>query len=64
MVKPGIETYSEEEQWRSRHQGSDRPFAIGGTKAEQQQRGRDAAQREGVEHIIKNLDGTVHKSDP
>ncbi|YCK79786.1 DUF2188 domain-containing protein (plasmid) [Arthrobacter sp. D3-18] len=61
-MKPGIETYNQDGQWRSRRQGSDRPFAVGGTKAEQQQRGRDAARRDGVEHIIKNLDGTIDQT--
>ncbi|MBT2586518.1 DUF2188 domain-containing protein [Arthrobacter sp. ISL-95] len=59
MAKPSVETYYEEGQWRSRRQGTDTPFAVGGSRAEQQQRGRQAAQRDGVEHIIKNPDGVI-----
>ncbi|MFK0040419.1 DUF2188 domain-containing protein [Paenarthrobacter sp. NPDC090517] len=62
LVKPGGETYNRDGQWRSRRQGSDQPFAVGGTKAEQQQRGQDAARRVGVEHIIRNLDGTIDQT--
>ncbi|TQN44139.1 uncharacterized protein DUF2188 [Blastococcus colisei] len=59
MAKPSVETYNEDGQWKSRRQGSDRAFAVGGTKAEQQAQGREAAKRDGVEHVIKNLDGTI-----
>ena len=59
MAKQGIETYHEGEQWKSRRQGSTRAFATGGTKAEQQAVGRQAARRDGAEHIIKKLDGTI-----
>ncbi|YCK79740.1 DUF2188 domain-containing protein (plasmid) [Arthrobacter sp. D3-18] len=62
-MKPGVETYNQDGQWRSRRQGSDGPFAVGGTKAEQQQRGQDAARRDGVEHIIRNLDGTIDRTN-
>ncbi len=57
--KKPIETYHEGGQWKSRRQGSDRAFAVGGTKAEQTAQGREAAKRDGVEHIIKKLDGTI-----
>lgn len=59
MGKSGIETYNEDGQWKSRRQGSSRAFDVGGTKAEQQATGREAAKRDGVEHTIKNLDGTI-----
>lgn len=59
MSKANVETYNEDGQWKSRRQGSGRAFAVGGTKAEQQATGRDAAKRDGVEHLIKNLDGTI-----
>lgn len=57
--KKTIETYHEGGQWRSRRQGSNRALSVGGTKAEQVAKGRAAAQRDGVEHIIKKLDGTI-----
>ncbi len=59
MSKPNIETYNEDGQWKSRREGNARAFAVGGTKAEQQSEGRTAAKRDGVEHTIKNLDGTI-----
>ncbi|MET3367399.1 UNVERIFIED_CONTAM: hypothetical protein ABIE34_000620 [Jeotgalibacillus campisalis] len=54
-----IETYNEDGQWKSRRQGSSRAFDVGGTKAAQQATGRETAKRDGVEHAIKNLDGTI-----
>ena len=59
MAKASIETYHEDGQWKSRRQGSGQAFAVGGTKNEQIAQGREAAQRDGVEHSIKNLDGTI-----
>jgi len=59
MSKPNIETYNDGGEWKSRRVGSGRAFAAGGTKAEQQAQGRNAAVRDGVEHVIKKLDGTI-----
>jgi len=69
MSKPDIETFHEDGQWKSRRQGSDRAATVGGTKAEQVAQGREAAERDGVEHVIKKLDGTIgakdsHGNDP
>jgi uncharacterized protein DUF2188 len=59
VARPGIETYHEDGQWKSRRQGASRAFAAGGTKAEQTAEGRAAAKRDGVEHAIKKLDGSI-----
>lgn len=59
MAKKPIETYHEDGQWKSRRQGNDRAFSVGGNKAEQTAQGRAAAQRDGVEHTIKKMDGTI-----
>ncbi|MGZ2224309.1 DUF2188 domain-containing protein [Glutamicibacter nicotianae] len=59
MTKPSIETYYENNQWKSRRQSSERAFSVGGTKAEQQATGRAAAQKDRVEHLIKKQDGTI-----
>lgn len=59
MSKPNIETYNDDGEWKSRRVGSSRAFATGGTKAQQQAQGRAAAERDGVEHVIKKLDGTI-----
>ena len=63
MGKPGIETYNEGGDWKSRRQGRDRAFSVGGTKAEQTSLGRDTAKRDGVEHTIKNMDGTISQKN-
>ncbi|OMH32556.1 DUF2188 domain-containing protein [Tersicoccus sp. Bi-70] len=59
MAGKPIETYHEDGQWKSRREGSERAFQVGGTKAEQTAQGRAAAQRDGVEHIINKMDGTT-----
>lgn len=59
MGKANIETFNDGGEWKSRRQGATRAFVVGGTKAEQQAQGREAAKRDGVEHLIKNLGGTI-----
>jgi hypothetical protein len=39
MANVAVETYPEDGEWTSRRQGSDRAFAVGGTKAEQVAKG-------------------------
>lgn len=63
MVKKPIETYHEDGQWKSRRQGNERAFNVGGNKAKQTAEGRAAAQRDGVEHTIKKMDGTIGKKN-
>ena len=59
MANKPIETYHEDGQWKSRRQGNERAFSVGGTKAEQTTLGRTAAKRDAVEHTIKKMDGTI-----
>lgn len=54
-----VETYHEDGQWRNRRQGSTDAFGVSDTKAEAVAMGRETALRDGVEHIIKNIDGTI-----
>lgn len=54
-----IETYHEDGQWKNRQQGNKRASSVHDTKAEAQPKGRDMAKDRGVEHIIKNMDGTI-----
>ena len=62
MAKGDIETYYEDGQWKNRRQGSGRAFEAGkGTKAEREASGREAAKRDGVEHIVKKQDGTIQR---
>jgi len=59
MAKGDVETYNEGGEWKSKREGSSRAFAVGGTKAEQQATGQAVAKKDGVEHVIKKLDGTI-----
>lgn len=59
MAKKNIETYREGGQWKNRAQGNQRAAGVFDTKADAQAAGRDRAQRDGVEHIIKKMDGTI-----
>jgi hypothetical protein len=59
MAKGDIETYHEDGQWKNRREGSSRAFSVGDTKAEAQADGRAAATKDGVEHVIKNMDGKI-----
>lgn len=61
--KSGIETYHENGEWKSRTQGASRAFDVGGTKAEQQAKGRARAKRDGLEHFIKNQDGRISQKN-
>lgn len=59
MAQGDVSTYNEGGEWKSKVEGSGRAAHVGGTKAEQQAIGRDMAKARGVEHVIKNLDGTI-----
>lgn len=59
MVKGDIVTYHEGDSWKSKVEGSSRAAHAGGTKAEQQQIGRNMASERGVEHTIRKMDGTI-----
>lgn len=59
MAQGDIETYHEDGTWKNKREGTDRAFGTGGTKEEAIQAGREAAQKDGVEHVIKNLDGKI-----
>ncbi|MDV7102066.1 DUF2188 domain-containing protein [Gordonia amicalis] len=59
MAVGDIETYYEDGVWKNRAQGNTRASNTGGTKDEAQARGRDMAIDRGVEHVVKNRDGTI-----
>jgi hypothetical protein len=54
-----IETYCEDGVWKTRWYHSTEPFATGGSRQRQISQGATVAQWYGVDHIIKNPDGTV-----
>lgn len=59
MAVGDIETYHEDGLWKNRVQGSERASSVHTTKAEAQAKGREMAIARGVEHFIKNMDGTI-----
>jgi hypothetical protein len=59
MPTGDIETYHEDDQWKNKVEGSDRAANVHPSKAEAQAKGREMAIARGVEHIIRNLDGTI-----
>lgn len=60
MPKGDIETYHENGRWHSRREGTgEAPFSSSATKDEAVRAGRDRARELKVEHIIKNMDGTI-----
>ncbi len=57
MAQGDIETYYEDGQWKNKREGTDRAFGAGySTKDEAAAAGREAAQADKVEHVIKNQD--------
>jgi hypothetical protein len=59
MPTGDIETYHEDGQWKNKVEGSGRAANVHQTKAEAQAQGREMAIERGVEHLIRNLDGTI-----
>lgn len=59
MAKGDINTYNEDGTWKTKVEGSSRAAHTDGTKAEQQAVGREMAKDRGVEHTVRNLDGTI-----
>jgi hypothetical protein len=59
MAQGDVVTYYEDGVWKSKVEGSSRAAHSGGTKTEQASVGRQMAQERGVEHTIRNQDGTI-----
>lgn len=60
VAQGDIETYYEDGQWKNKREGTDRAFGAGyGTKEEAVAAGREAAQTDKAEHVIKNQDGQI-----
>jgi hypothetical protein len=60
VAQGDIETYYEGGQWKNKREGTDRAFGAGySTKDEAEAAGREAAQADKVEHVIKNQDGQI-----
>jgi hypothetical protein len=58
VAQGDIETYYEGGQWKNKREGTDRAFGAGySSKHEAEAAGRESAQADKVEHVIKNQDG-------
>ncbi len=54
-----VETYCEGGVWKSRWLHGSKPFAAGGGRARQIMKGAVVAHWYGVDHIVRNPDGTI-----
>jgi hypothetical protein len=59
MPSGDVETYHEDGQWKNTVEGNERASSTHPTKADAEAQGRSMAQDRGVEHVIKNMDGTI-----
>jgi hypothetical protein len=59
MPAGGVETYHADGKWKNRIEALDDLPGEHDTKAEAVRVGRDEARERKVEHIIRNLDGTI-----
>ncbi|MHA7261589.1 DUF2188 domain-containing protein [Arthrobacter sp. TMN-37] len=60
MPKGDIETFHDVGLWMNRRQAvDDKPWGLATTKEEAAAVGRSVARAEKVEHIIRNIDGTI-----
>lgn len=60
MAQGDIETYYEDGAWKNKREGPGRAFGAGyATKDEAVAAGREAAQADKVEHVIRNQDGQI-----
>ncbi|MET4224559.1 DUF2188 domain-containing protein [Oerskovia enterophila] len=56
-----IETFPEDNIWKNRRQRDAMAFAVFDTRAEAVVAGREVAIREGAEHVVRDLDGTIRE---
>ncbi|MET9224410.1 DUF2188 domain-containing protein [Lentzea sp. NPDC003310] len=54
-----VETYHENDTWKNKIEGNSQASSTHDTKDEAVAKGREMAIERGVEHIIRNLDGTI-----
>jgi hypothetical protein len=59
MPRGDIETYHEDGQWKNKAEGDGRALSVHETKAAAVGAGRQMAIARKVEHIIRNMDGTI-----
>jgi hypothetical protein len=59
MSRGDIETYYEDGQWKNKVEGNDRALSVHETRAAAVGAGQQVAMLRKVEHIIRNMDGTI-----
>ena len=59
MPKGDVETFHQDGKWRNKVEGDDGVESTHDTKEEAVSAGRDMARSRKVEHIIRNMDGTI-----
>jgi hypothetical protein len=59
MAKGDVDTYFDDGKWKNKVEGNSRASNVHDRKADAQAVGRDMAIGRGVEHVIKNMDGTI-----
>jgi hypothetical protein len=59
MPRGDVETYHQDGMWKNKVEGDDSAESTHDTKDGAIQAGRDMARSRKVEHIIKNMDGTI-----
>ncbi|SEQ93464.1 hypothetical protein SAMN05216188_106271 [Lentzea xinjiangensis] len=58
-----VETYHENGTWKNKVEGNSQASSTHDTKDEAVARGREMAVDRGVEHIIRNMDGTISEKN-
>lgn len=58
-----VETYHENGTWKNKVEGNTQASSTHDTKDEAVARGREMAVEHGVEHIIRNMDGTISEKN-
>ncbi|MET9633496.1 DUF2188 domain-containing protein [Lentzea sp. NPDC006480] len=54
-----VETYYENGTWKNKVEGNSQASSTHDTKADAVAKGREMAIERGVEHVIRNMDGTI-----
>ena len=58
-----VETYHENGTWKNKVEGNSQASSTHDTKDEAVARGREMAIDRGVEHVIRNMDGTISEKN-
>ena len=59
MAKGDVDTYYEDGVWKNKVEGNSRASNVHDRKSDAQRAVREMAVDRGVEHVIKNMDGTI-----